>query len=309
MRSQSHFISEYTKISKYLRRKGGISLKGEYFIDSRNIDEEIFQGSAEVIAIGSMGCPKAMPDIEEIHRIWEGCSENKKILRIYTPRTPQEHLADMKHYLNNLRELLKKKEVQLVINDMGILLWLKDNHFEIENLVLGATYSWSAMQNTLYENIVRDEADTIKRVYAQVNNNNDLRLEFLRSLNVTEIEVPNIKNVLDQIQRIRAHGFAVSTYRDYMLAGYSRSCVHAKNNDIDAVYCKYECRKPLWLNMKQMWDAVTGSFPYFLDDEEVNQYYSSLIVYGNVQFRKIMEEQKGEEGQLDGEKDTMIMWK
>lgn len=279
---------------------------GEYYFRLSDFNEEELDNEIDIIAIGHMGCCRALPDYNEILEVYNTCKKHNKKLRLYTPRVPQEHLKFMMEYLQAISRLFESDFFQLVINDIGLLLWMKEKNYKPKQLILGATYSWSAMQNSLYDNIIRDEKEDIKRMYAQVNNNNDIRLSFLKDLNITEIEVPNIKGVLEQVDRIRDNGFAISVFKTFILAGFSRSCVHCKIKKIKASDCNKECEEVFKLDMNQMWDYLTGSFPYFVDKPEINTYYSSLFVHGNMQYRELKNSIKGDEDQLNLMKDTII---
>lgn len=279
---------------------------GEYFLKVSDFNEELLTKDIDIVAIGSMGCCKALPDIKEVFRIFDICIKCNKKLRLYTPRIPQEQLGFMMDYIQKSSNLLISDNFQLVVNDIGLLLWMREKDFKTKHLILGATYSWSAAQNSLFENIIRDENDAIKKIYVQVNNNNDIRLSFFKNLNITEIEVPNIKKVLEQVDRIRNNGFSISIFDSFILAGYSRSCVHAKIKNIQAKECNKECEEVLEINMDQMWDYVTVPFPYFIHNTEVNSYFSLLYVHGNMQYRAIQNSLKGDENQMNLMVDTII---
>lgn len=278
---------------------------GKYYLDYNQIPEKICDNNIDIIAIGHMGCFRFLPNVKSLIKIFERIKKNNKILRLYTPRIPQEHLVDFKNYLITLSKTVNEDNFQLVINDIGILIWLKKSNIIFRHVVLGSTISWSAMQNTLFDNIMRAESESLKNIYMQVNNNSILRIDFFKQLGIREIEVPNICEVLNHVEKIKLKDIRISVFEKYMLAGYSRVCMNMKVQNKESRFCKKECSEIIKIDMDKMWDYNSGKFPYFVKDPNVSKLYSDIYVFGNIQFRIIPEQIRGKTEQLS-EKDTVL---
>jgi len=214
-------------------------------------------------------------------------------------------MNSMQEYISSLKEILKDLNFQIVINDIGLLLWIHENNIVTNHIVLGCTYSWSPMQNMLYDNMMRDERESIKEIFSQVNNNNSLRLQFFKELNVKEIEVPNIHKVLVHTDKIKKASLGISVFERYMLAGYSRVCVNMKSDNTECISCKMECLEVMKVDMESIWDYNSGKLPYFVKDDKSSSYYQDLYIQGNIQFKKIPQILKGRVNQLR-DKDSII---
>lgn len=268
-------------------------MRGLLMLNPDAIEERVKCPEYDVIGIGSMGCIRALPSAERVSELFELLQKHSKKLRLYTPRVPQEHLEEIKCYLRSLKPVISHPDCTLVVNDMGILLWIKRSGLKVHRVVLGATYSWSVLQNALADNMLRDESDEIKSIYQQVNNNNDLRLGFFIENGVAEIEVPNLKRTVSKLERIRNMGLAVSTFENFMLAGYSRVCTCVKIENEYAANCRCQCKEIMRLNMENLWDANSQPFPYYKERTgEEKLLFSDIYVQGNMQYRKIQEKLK-----------------
>lgn len=282
-------------------------MQGLLMFNLDNIDEKIKCSEYDVIGIGTMGCVRALPPVELVKDIFSSLQKCSKRLRLYTPRVPQEHLEEVKTYLKSLEPVISRPECDLVVNDIGVLLWIKRTGLNVHKIVLGATYSWSVLQNTLSNNMLRDETDEIKEIYQQVNNNNDIRLGFFKENGVAEIEVPNLKKTVDKLDRIRNMGFAVSAFENFILAGYSRVCACMKNANEYVANCQYQCRDIICLKMENLWDAGTQPFPYYKENTgKEKEFFNNILVQGNMQYRLISDNLKAEKELIQDKFDTVL---
>lgn len=179
-----------------------------------------------------------------------------------------------------ITELLKQN-ISVSINDWGLLYRLRSHGVSLKNVYLGrllsksiADWVWS---DVFFQKETREAIDYL----SQVNWNDNLKLEWLKTFDVAGIEVTIHEGSEKSYEKIAKKGFKIIGYADSELVALSRACLfHVKNGE-NTASCEYQCCNHLSVkkqqNQKTLYDMMGNQLVQYKDKNITWDGYYNLV--------------------------------
>ena len=199
-------------------------------------------------------------------------AEGKQI-KIVTPFVPEKHLDKMKKVLKNMLQSDLFKDSVVVVNDLGMMQYIHSIS-KTTGVCIGRILLYSVDTVPWGELISRSETEEVQKIVHQISLYDNIKMEFYKEFNVTEIEVNLTEGCVESLKAIQKNGFKVNVHHRDILYGTQRSCPIRRNGNFDCAGS--ECEQFEELHFYQLW-SPTG--PYAPSDNI--PFPESIYVEGN----------------------------
>jgi hypothetical protein len=238
------------------------------------LNEKLLEDCA-TISIGHPSCIHKLTGMDV--NVLENLLNKDKSVKIEIPILFDSHIE----WLENELETWIKYPVGLVVNDMGVLYYLKQRSLppDIE-IILGRRLVFSYMHSPWYENIFLEEEPYIRNEWADLNIKNEEMVNFLHEYNIKEIETDLLPQYRSSIKYLKKRGFKVSGFYGYPIASLSRSCHSVRFYGGKIGECQHLCDLPLKLEPMERWNRFEDTMIRI--SKHTRDSMGNLFVYGNV---------------------------
>ena len=196
------------------------------------------------IYFGIEFCQNLIPELEQIKRVFRFVKENKLKFSYVTPLVTEDGL----NKLNKQFEYLKKnqEDIEIIVNDWGILRLLSRKYNNCFSLVLGRLLT-KQRRDPLIVKAIGKVPDQVIEHFRQSNVSVPIFQDFLIKKNIKRVEIDNLlQGIGDNLSKSKINA---SLYYPYAYVTTTRLCllnscdIPELSDRIGIFPCKKECQK------------------------------------------------------------------
>lgn len=225
----------------------------DYRIGKGGSIEHAIKAGVHYISIGDEGCVYRLPNKSEIKHQLEQIFGMGIKARFVTPKAGEREINVISNAVRTVAEF--GKEVDLIINDLGVLQICRKMKLEYPNIniILGRLMTRSIIDCPWGELAIRNESSEIKEDFKRHSYDQKEKIELMHQVGVKGIEVNSIKGIADSITRIMENNIDVSVHFDRRLLTVGRNCITARYYSVKFPHCKAVCGKEFNIEWDGLW--------------------------------------------------------
>jgi hypothetical protein len=249
-----------------------------------------FPDKVEHLYVGEEFCDRRLPGTDELERFVCYLKKNSPGIKVtfVTPLITDFCFGRLKDILLFFSENRFVEEI--VINDYGVLKFIKDN-YDCFSLVCGRVlFSKALPQGELFKHGLSFNSNKVSFNNKARQSLNITFLNFLKGKGINRIECNNINDILKYGWQLKDSGFKVSLYYPFSYSAVTRYCYYNTSNKSNLRYgilpCLKQCRDK-YVELKDRGKDFTfslfGTSLVFQDERssQICQKYYDRLIYFN----------------------------
>lgn len=238
--------------------------------------------AVQEIGIGSESCFYKIPTIEQMKELIE--MTDKKI-KIIFPFIAQKYLEIVKNLFDQI--IKEKLYLTVVLNDIGLIAYLKNKNSPVIDVVAGRFFDWSYEMVPWNENVLRDESPISIDFLKRSRLHNDKKLDLLKTLNIKGVELNTTRSNLNSLEYFEQKGMKTYGHYYFNTLAFSRACPVKRMNESNS--CTEQCNQYQKVIFENKWVASTSFVPdknNFTNADEVKEMFPEIYMKGNMMLQK-----------------------
>lgn len=225
-----------------------------------------------LLGIGSEHC--SIEFIKEAEAFLNANYHKKQAFRLITPKTDQNHISKIIELIEKIID--QRKPESIVINDLGILYYLKEKK---ENIVLGRILINSLGYQAKLNSIIHPEESqsVVTNMLAPIIIHSK-KVELYKKYGVTAIELCAMPHEEEYFQVLKKYGFKIHMHYASFIAGLSKVCYNKKMENSNRESCSFTCLNPKKLNFA----SQSGEFNHYETLKKKQTDWPNFYLAGNI---------------------------
>lgn len=257
--------------------------KIELRIPNDSFLEKALKYDCYVISIGNDACPLRLPSIDQLSKANEKVRDSGKTLKLVTPIVFQRHWRNVIEYIDQVIELFP--DLKIVVNDYGIVNYLKNKGYHMKNISLGHVISYIYEECPWFSYLLDAEGDFLKNSEEITVLDTPGNISVIQEFGIGEIETCLMPFSISSFYGFWENGFNVNAMVNMIPFTYGRAChgsrYYRKTVGKD---CFDVCNKITKLRYSYRW-IFQEKYLKRIKDETYNK-ISPIYSYGNVLYAK-----------------------
>lgn len=158
--------------------------------------------------------------------------------------SPKTSISTIKLEEEHVVKLLESG-IDVSINDWGLFYRLKSRRVPFHSVYLGRLLSKSIADWVWSDIFFKKEQIKSINYLSQINFNDSIKIEWLKSHNIGGIEVTIHRDGEKSYEEIQKQGLRIIGYVDNEIAAISRACLFKKTSEQSNMLCNHQCRNVL----------------------------------------------------------------
>lgn len=245
--------------------------------------ERALRYDCDVISIGNDACPLSLPSFEQLSEAYEKVLSKGKALKLVTPVVFQKHWGNVTEYIEQVTD--KFPDLKIVVNDYGVVNYLKNKGYHMKNISLGHVVSYIYEECPWFSYLLDAEGDFLKNSEEITVFDTPGNISVIREFGIGEIETCLMPFSITSFYGFWKNGFDVNAMVDMIPFTYGRAChgsrYYGKTVGKD---CFDICNRITKLRYSYRW-VFQEKHLERIKDETYNR-ISPIYSYGNVLYAK-----------------------
>ncbi|MDS0527091.1 hypothetical protein NNC19_15470 [Clostridium sp. SHJSY1] len=257
-------------------------MKKEIRLTNLDMLEEVLNLDVDIISIGDEFCPWRLCHIKNYMGIVKKILSKNKRVRINTSFIPSKAMEQTLVIIKQLMSL--SDDIEFVMNDYGILNYLKQNEMLPKNVIIGQMLNHSLEEYLWSNEVISEEAMKVRDNWLLSNFASKHVLNYFKDYyNVKGI----IMNYLPYGQKsadiIKENGIEINFVDKYYTMAVARKCHSALYYNMQpGETCSEPCHKKLIISLEKTYTIENMDQKFISPETEVKEKVEGWIVYGNV---------------------------
>lgn len=242
---------------------------------------DCLEGKYQRIYYGNQFCSHLIPNKEQIKKVYSGCKDKKIELTLVLPYIIEENFSQLIHILDYMYE--NKMKCELVINDWGLMEYLKNNFENYFQMVLGNLLN-KCKKSPAIDNIYHHLNVRQQEVLSSSSASSTIFIDLLKRYGIYRVEFENLmqgNDIKDDFPLEK------TLHYPYVFVSTARKCITElviQDKDyFDIVHCDHSCSNTKLYLKNNVWnkDMILKGNTYFYENKqfpENMETYSRLVM-------------------------------
>lgn len=247
-------------------------------IEYRNCLLNNFSSKDTVLGIGSEHCSREF--IIDVERKLFSFDKQVDCFHLVTPKTDQNNLKDVVSTIE--RVLLNYSPATVVVNDIGILQYLKGTGIDITlGRVLNGSFNY---RYDLDGFIDQRENDSVVKNFLSPSIIHSDKIELYSKMGVCAVELCPLRYEEVYIKNLKAIGWRLHMHHHTYISAISKTCYCLERDDNQKTYkCKFDCVVPRNISLShiQGFNPLSRNSISEMEFERLQDSFPNYYVAGN----------------------------
>lgn len=240
----------------------------------------------DIISIGDEYCPWKLLSIENVKGVVEKIIASGKELIIVTSFVASAAFEKIINIIKDAKAVSDK--IKYVINDYGLLVYLKDNKILSKNIIVGQMLNHSLEEYLWSEDVVKEETKKVKNNWLMSNYSSSRVIDFfMREFNIEGVIFNKLPYNQEGARIAKRCGCSIYFMDKYYTMAVARKCHAAKYNNLCPGHgCDKLCNKPLLGSLEKIYTIDNMSQKFVIPTEDVLEKTKNWIIFGNAVYKE-----------------------
>lgn len=265
-------------------------MKTEIRVYNTEFMDDMIKLKPEIISIGDDYCPWKLKSVKNYKEIAEKVIAAGIQFRMVTSFIPENSFDEVIKMIETIEVI--SDDIEFVINDYGVLFYLKANGKLPKNVIIGQMINHSLEEYLWSKDMVSEEQPKVKDNWLLSNYANKVVLDYFKqNYNVKGVIVNCLPFGQKSARIIEENGISVNFVDKLYTMAVARKCHCAKfYNKKPGDNCEALCNECFIANLNQIYKIGANDEKYGEPSEDVKNRVQEWIIYGNAIYHEYPEE-------------------
>lgn len=253
-----------------------------------NIDliDDIILLKPDIISIGDDYCPWKLRSIKNYVEISKKVIEAGMKFRLVTSFVPGNSFDEINKMIDKISEI--SDEIEFVINDYGVLSYLKSMGKLPKNVIIGQMLNHSLEEYLWSKEMISEEELKVKDNWLLSNYANKMVIDYFKeNYNLRGIIINCLPYGQKSAEIIQSNGVEVNFVEKLYTMAVARKCHCAKfYNKTPGQKCESLCNECFRASLNQVYKIGTDDIKYGIPNDDVKNRVQDWIIFGNAIYHK-----------------------